>query len=57
MYCNGSIFNETYFSPQEAPKNFQEAPRKLQKKSGQKYLQYFGCYFGRSDDTKKTFQN
>ena len=39
-------------SPQEAPKSFKEAPRKLQKISGQKY---FRCYFGQNDDTKKTF--
>ena len=44
-------------SPQEAQKSFQEAPRKLQKISGQKSLQYFSCYFGRNDDTKKTFRN
>ena len=44
-------------SPQEAPKSFQEAPRKLKNISGQKSLQYFRCYFGRKDDTKKTFRN
>ena len=44
-------------SPYEAPKRFQEAPRKLQKNSGQKSLQCFRCYFGQNDDTKKTFRN
>ena len=35
-------------SSKEAPKSFQEAPKKLQKISGQKFLQYFRCYFGKS---------
>ena len=37
--------------------NALEAPRKLQEISGQKSLQYFHCYFGQNDDTKKIFQN
>ena len=40
-----------------SPKSFQEAPRKLQKISGQKSWQYFCCYFGPNDDTKKAFRN
>ena len=52
------IYNITYLlSPQETPKSFQEARRKLQEISGQKSLQNFCCYFGPNDDTKKTFQN
>ena len=43
--------------PTEAKKSFQEAPKKIWKLSGQKSLQYFRCYFGRTDGTKKTFQN
>ena len=35
----------------------EEAPRKLQKISGQKSLQYFRCYFGQNDDAIKTFWN
>ena len=44
-------------SPQEAPKSFKEAPRKLQKHSGLKSLQYFCCYFGQNSETQKTFRN
>ena len=35
----------------------QIVPRKLQKISGQKSLQYSRSYFGQNDDTKKTFRN
>ena len=51
--------NKLYYliSSKEAPKSFKEAPRKLQKHSVLKSLQYFCCYFGRNDDTKKTFWN
>ena len=42
-----------YKTYQETPTNFKEAPRKLQKVSGQKSLQYFRCYFSPNDDTKK----
>ena len=41
----------------EAYEKPQKASRKPQKISGQKSLQYFCCYFGRNDDTKKTFRN
>ena len=33
------------------------SPKEAIKLSGQKSLQYFRCYFGRNDDTKKTFRN
>ena len=42
--------------PTGSSKSFQEAPMKLQKESRQKSLQYFRCYFGPNDDTKKTFR-
>ena len=32
----------------EAQKSFQKAPSKVQQISGQKSLQYFRCYFGKS---------
>ena len=43
------FFSIMILSPQEAPKSFREAPRKLQKISGQKTLQYFRCYFVKID--------
>ena len=51
-YATGQLNSESYLlyhllSPQKAQKSFQEAPRKIQKISEQKSLQYFRCYFGK----------
>ena len=36
-----------------SPKKIQGSYKKL---SGQKYLQYFSCYFGPNDETKNSFR-
>ena len=39
------------------PKRLPGGPQEATKNSGQKSLQYFCCYFGLNNDTKKTFRN
>ena len=51
------IYNITYLlSPQETPKSFQEARRKLQEISGQKSLQNFCCFFVETMTPKRHFE-
>jgi hypothetical protein len=47
------ITKEAYRNPNKLP----GSPKEAIKLSGQKSLQYFRCYFGPNDDTKKTFRN
>ena len=39
------------------PKKLLGSPKEAKKLSGQISLQYFCCYFGPNNDTKKTFRN